>query len=99
MEELEIEVIEENELVPHTSLKKKTSPYMTKFEYSKLKGFRIIQLMHGKPPKVNLESYVDYEIIAEREIHEKVIPLRIKRRLPGGEIEIWNISEMNIRDW
>lgn len=99
MEEIEIEVVEEDELATRINPKKKTSTYMTKFEYSKLKGFRIVQLMHGKKPKVNLENYLDYEEIAKREIYEKVIPLRIRRKLPGGEIEVWNISEMNIRDW
>jgi DNA-directed RNA polymerases I, II, and III subunit RPABC2 len=98
MEELEIEVVDEN-INLNTTSKKKTHPYMTKFEYSKIVSFRVIQLMHGEPPKIKLDGFMDYRDIAIRELYQRVIPLRIKRILPGGSTEIWNVTELNICNW
>ena len=34
--------------------------------------------------------------LAERELYEKTIPFKIRRYLPDGNYEEWNISEMNV---
>ena len=76
-----------------------TRPYMTRYEYAKLVGCRALLIKEGDPPKVECEGVFDPLEIAKKEIHERVIPLAIKRRLPNGREEILYISDMNIRDY
>ena len=76
-----------------------TRPYMTRYEYAKLVGCRALLIKEGDPPKVECEGMYNPIEIAKKEIHERVIPLAIKRRLPNGREEILYISDMNIRDY
>tara|TARA_B100000524_G_scaffold346147_1_gene245873 strand:- start:1255 stop:1713 length:459 start_codon:yes stop_codon:yes gene_type:complete len=75
---------------------KTTSPYITKFEKSKILGVRAEMLANGSVPLVNVPKNCDsvYKI-AELEFNDKKIPLLIRRTLPNGKIEDWRLEEMS----
>lgn len=98
MDEIKIEIIQDDEN-KNTTSSKMTSPYMTKFEYAKLLGVRTTQLSKGATPQVERNGRMNPQEIAREEINKRVVPLVIKRTLPNGKIEIWKITELNIRSW
>ena len=73
-----------------------TSPLMTKFEYTSLIGIRAMQISMNAPVIVDTENMIDPIKIAKKEIQEKKVPLIIKRKLPNGTFENWNIRDMII---
>ena len=73
-----------------------TSPLMTKFEYTRLIGIRAMQISMNAPVIVDTENMIDPINIAKKEIQEKKVPLIIKRKLPNGTFEHWNIRDMII---
>ena len=97
---LEIEALEEDleETLEVTKPKKVTSAWMTKYEYAKILGLRALQLSQGDPPRIETGGMVDIHEIAREELRQRKIPLSIKRDLLNGKVEIWKITDMNIRD-
>lgn len=77
-----------------------TNPYMTKYEYAKLVGYRAVMLAHGHPPCIEYDKSVPYDPvkIAKQEVDSLATPLHIKRQLPDGRIDVWSVSEMHIID-
>lgn len=74
---------------------KKTSPFLTKFEKTKLIGIRAQMISKGSEPLVNVPSYMTNSInIAELEYEKKCIPLFIKRYITDTEYEIWRPEDM-----
>ena len=99
-DELIIEIIDDNNLLEEKSIdSRKTSHYMTRYEYARLVGFRTLHIMGGAPPKIDIEGMVCPQEIAKRELHQRVIPLIITRTLPNGTRERWNPNEMHIIDY
>ena len=75
----------------------KTIPILTKYEKAKILGIRAHQINSGC--KVFIETThdeIDSYLLAERELYEKKIPFIIKRPLPSGENEYWNISDLEL---
>ena len=73
-------------------------PIMTKYEYTRIKGIRIQQLVDGMQPFVEIDQTEedDYDKIFIKELIQKKIPLMITR--PNGynkTVEI-PVSEMNV---
>jgi DNA-directed RNA polymerase I, II, and III subunit RPABC2 len=60
--------------------------YMTKFEKAKILGYRADQISKGAPPTVDITGLTDAFTIAEKELKEGKIPLKIHRRYPNGEV-------------
>lgn len=82
-----------NKIVPEN--KRKTRPYMTKFEYSYLVSQRAMMIENGSPlmiPDTKLIHAID---IAKEETEKKVNPIIIQRILPSGFVEEWKCSELN----
>jgi len=99
-EQIEIVVLEDEEMeLKPPKTKKKTSSMMTKYEYAHIIGSRVLLLVEGYPPLIDTKGMMDPQEIAVQELHQRKIPLRIKRVLPGGEVEIWNINELSIRNY
>lgn len=68
----------------------RTSDYLTRFEFARCVGLRILQLTtHGKLPE-------NPETIALREILEGINPAVVRRRLPDGTHEDRAIAELKI---
>ena len=75
----------------------KTIPYLTKYERARILGQRAKQIETGAKPLVKVqENIVDGYIIAELELKEKKIPFIIKRPIPGGACEYWNLNDLEV---
>jgi DNA-directed RNA polymerase subunit K/omega len=75
----------------------KTIPYLTKYEKARVLGQRAKQIECGAKPLVKVpENVIDSSIIAELELEQKKIPFIIKRPIPGGAFEYWNIKDLEI---
>jgi DNA-directed RNA polymerase I, II, and III subunit RPABC2 len=75
----------------------RTIPYLTKYERAKILGQRANQLETGAKPLVKVpENVIDSYIIAELELREKRIPFIIRRPIPSGAFEYWNLKDLEI---
>jgi DNA-directed RNA polymerase I, II, and III subunit RPABC2 len=73
----------------------RTIPYLTKYEKARVLGQRAKQIETGAKPLVKVpENIVDSYIIAELELREKKIPFIIRRPIPGGGCEYWNLKDL-----
>ena len=73
----------------------KTIPFLTKYEKARIIGQRAKQIETGAKPLVKIpENIVDSYIIADLELKEKRIPFIIRRPIPGGGSEYWNLKDL-----
>lgn len=75
-----------------------TTRYMTKYEKARVLGTRALQISMNAPVMVDIGSETDPLKIAMKELRERKIPMIIRRYLPDGSYEDWNIDELNIPD-
>lgn len=69
--------------------------YMTKYEYTRLRGVRLQQLAAGSPPFVVLPAHVStIEEIFDLEFEQKKLPFIIKRPMPNGDYECVKIKNL-----
>ena len=74
---------------------RETSRFLTKFERAKILGERAIQISNGAKVMVEVEKGIwDPMVIAEKELREKKINYVIRRYLPDGNYEDWNLNEL-----
>ena len=75
----------------------RTIPILTKYERARILGQRAKQIESGAKPLVKVpENIIDGYIIAELELREKKIPFVIKRPLPDGSCEYWNVKDLEL---
>ena len=75
----------------------KTIPYLTKYERARVLGQRAKQIEYGATPFVKVgENVIEPHIIAELELEQKKIPFIIRRPLPNGSFEYWNLKDLEI---
>jgi DNA-directed RNA polymerase I, II, and III subunit RPABC2 len=75
----------------------KTIPYLTKYEKTRILGQRAKQIECGAKPLVRVpENIIDSYIIADLELQQKRIPFIIRRPLPNGSSEYWNLKDLEI---
>ena len=75
----------------------KTVPIMTKYEIARILGVRTKQINSGANIFVKTsENIIDGYYIALQELKEKKIPFIIRRPIPGGKSEYWNISDLEL---
>lgn len=73
----------------------KSLPYLTKYEKARVLGQRAKQIETGAKPFIKVpENIIDGYLIAELELREKKIPFIIKRPIPGGAFEYWNLKDL-----
>jgi DNA-directed RNA polymerase subunit K/omega len=73
----------------------KTIPFLTKYEKARILGQRAKQIETGARPFINIpENVIDSYIIAELELQQKRIPFIIRRPIPGGACEYWNVKDL-----
>ena len=74
--------------------------YLTKYEYTRIRGYREEQLAHGAIPYVKLspEEYSKMSIndIFMKEFNEKKIPIQICRTYPNGGKIVIPFESMNL---
>ena len=74
---------------------RETSRFLTKFERAKILGERAIQISNGAKVMVEVDEGVwDPLAIAEKELREKKIEYIVRRYLPDGSYEDWDLNEL-----
>ncbi len=74
-----------------------TYPLLSKYEKAKLIGLRVNQLNRGSKPFINIQNMIlDKHLIAEEELKQKKIPFILKRPIPNGSFEYWNLKDLEI---
>ena len=75
----------------------KTIPFLTKYEKARILGQRAKQIETGAKPFISIpENVIDGYVIAELELQQKRIPFIIRRPVPGGGFEYWNLRDLEI---
>ena len=75
----------------------KTLPFLTKYETARILGQRAKQLNLGAKTFVKVPpNVIDGYEIAKLELEEKKIPFIIKRPIPDGTCEYWNVSDLEL---
>jgi DNA-directed RNA polymerase I, II, and III subunit RPABC2 len=73
----------------------KTLPFLTKYEKARVLGQRAKQIENGSAPFVKVpEHVIDGYTIADLELKQKKIPFIIRRPIPGGAFEYWNLKDL-----
>ena len=73
----------------------RTLPTLTKYEKARILGQRASQIESGAQPLVSVPGHiVEGYLIAELELKQKRIPFIIRRPIPGGGCEYWNIKDL-----
>jgi DNA-directed RNA polymerase I, II, and III subunit RPABC2 len=75
----------------------RTIPYLTKYEKARVIGVRAKQINMGAQIFIDVDpSIIDGAIIAEKELFARKMPFIIRRPLPGGGSEYWNLTDLEI---
>jgi len=75
----------------------KTLPFLTKYEQARVLGQRAKQIECGAKPLVKVpENIIDSYIIAKLELEQKKIPFIIRRPIPNGSCEYWNLKDLEM---
>ena len=75
----------------------RTLPILTKYERAKILGIRANQINSGCKAFIETtENDIDGYLIAEKELLQKKIPFIIKRPLPSGFNEYWNVNDLEL---
>ncbi|XP_075263203.1 DNA-directed RNA polymerases I, II, and III subunit RPABC2-like isoform X3 [Convolutriloba macropyga] len=77
--------------------KRITTPFMTKYERARILGTRALQISMCAPVMVELEGETDPLQIALKELKARKIPIIIRRYLPDGSYEDWEINELVVQ--
>jgi DNA-directed RNA polymerase I, II, and III subunit RPABC2 len=73
----------------------RTLPYLTKYEKTRILGQRAKQIDSGATAFVKVpENVIDGYLIAVLELQQKRIPFIIRRPLPNGGSEYWNVKDL-----
>ena len=92
-------VIEEEKYIQEDK-PKKTTPYMSQYEYCALISTRVLQLSNPQEsPKVDIEDDVfnycyDPLVIATKEVQQRLVTLVIRRKFIDGTTEDWFVKDM-----
>ena len=71
-------------------------PIMTKYEYTRIRGIRIQQLIDGMPAFVDVTSDDSYEDIFMKELISKKIPLKISRPCGFNKMTTIRVCDMDV---
>jgi DNA-directed RNA polymerase subunit K/omega len=75
----------------------RTLPYLTKYEKTRIVGYRAKQINSGAKAFVKVPEHImDGYLIAEMELKQKRIPFILRRPIPGGGCEYWNIKDLEL---
>ena len=91
---------DEIEAQPDTSVEyvqkedRQSSAKLTKYEMVRILGERTKQLTMGAKPLIKNYKELSYDKIAEEELLLNMIPFKIRRPLPNGKYELWNLEEL-----
>ena len=89
---------EEQEIEEKISDKRTTFNILTKYEKVFILGFRTQQIINGSVILIDINLLKEKSAynIALEELRQKRIPFKIKRTLPSGKVELWDLEELII---
>ena len=74
-----------------------TMPILTRYERAKILGIRASQINSGAEPFIDIPAnIIDGITIARMELEKKAMPFIIRRNIPNGKTEYWNIEDLEI---
>jgi DNA-directed RNA polymerase subunit K/omega len=77
----------------------KTIPILTRYEKSKIIGLRAKQINGGSDLFINAPAnIIDGITLANMELDQKKLPFVIRRPLPNGTNEYWDINDLDIME-
>lgn len=77
----------------------KTLPILTRYEKAKIIGIRSKQINSGSELFIDIpDNIIDGITIANMELQQKKIPFIIRRPLPNGTNEYWDINDLDIME-
>ena len=74
--------------------KHSTTPFLTRFEKTRVIGARIQEINKGAPALVDTKGLRESKDIALKELAERKIPYIIRRPLPDGTFDDWKLAEL-----
>jgi DNA-directed RNA polymerase I, II, and III subunit RPABC2 len=75
----------------------RTIPFLTKYEKTRVIGYRAQQLNNGAKAYVDIiGDVIDGYQIAFKELEQKKIPFILRRPIPGGGSEYWRLSDLEV---
>lgn len=78
----------------------KSIPFLTKYEKTKILGLRAKQINEGSFTFIKVpDNVIDGYTIAQLELKEQKIPFIIRRPMPNGSSEYWNIQDLEYVDF
>ena len=83
-------------VVKKESFHKKTPPFLTRFEQTRILSFRTRQLLEGARPYIPVTPKMDSFDIAKEELKQRKIPYIIKRPLPDGTFDYHQLKSMSL---
>ena len=101
-EDTDFVILDEVAAFTTTNDRRNTSPYLTKYELSKLIAIRSQQIQRGAKIFVEKRDFLDGKFpvesygIAIKELRMKRIPLIIRRNLPNGEKIQISVNDLKI---
>ncbi|CAD8085881.1 unnamed protein product [Paramecium sonneborni] len=75
-----------------------TPPFLTKYERARVIGTRALQISKNSPIYVDPKETTDPIMVAQQELNENKIPFIIRRYLPNGNFEDWELQELERLD-
>lgn len=75
---------------------RKSFPRMTRYEFVRIIGTRKQQLSLGAKPFIKNKDELTINEIVIEELKNKLIPYKIRRKMPNNILEEWEISELSI---
>ena len=94
-----VDLIDQEEWAASSAIdktKRITTRYMTKYERARVLGTRALQISMNAPVMVDIGNETDPLKIAMKELRDRKIPMIIRRYLPDGSYEDWNLDELII---
>eukprot|EP00891_Asterochloris_glomerata_P009565 jgi/Astpho2/9565/gw1.00146.159.1_t len=67
---------------------------MTKYERARILGTRALQISMNAPIMVEVNDETDPLEIAMKELREGKIPFTVRRYLPDGSFEDWDVKDL-----
>lgn len=75
----------------------KTTPFLTKYERTRVLGQRAKQINSGSKPYVVVPDHIlDGYIIAQMELAQKRLPFIVERPIHGGGCEYWRVRDLEV---
>jgi DNA-directed RNA polymerase subunit K/omega len=88
------EILNKNEEITVEKHERISPCRLTKYELTRLLGERTKQLTEGAKPLVKNYKGLSYNIIVNEEFKHNMLPFKIKRQLPNGKFELWDLEEL-----